>query len=262
MENWGRRFAGKAAIVTGAGSGIGAAAALRLAGEGAHVLAVDLNEEGLRRTVAEVGGGEAGANASGGRIEMRAGSVSEDASARAIVGDFARAAGRLDVLVNMAGIIRTSHITDTSLDDFMALVQVNLGSTFLMCREALPHLEKVRGSIVNAASTSSYFGHPYMTGYASSKGAVAAFTHSLAWEYIKRGVRVNAVAPGGIQTGITSQVQQGMVEGADWKLYDHLGSPNGFAPPSTVAALIAMLASDDGTHITGEVVRIDGGAHS
>jgi NAD(P)-dependent dehydrogenase (short-subunit alcohol dehydrogenase family) len=131
-----------------------------------------------------------------------------------------------------------------------------------MCREALPHLEKVRGNIVNAASTSSHFGHPFLTGYAASKGAVSAYTQSLAWEYVKRGVRVNAVAPGGIETPLATSVQTAMVEGADWELYNHLSPINGFAAPDKIAGVIAMLASEDGGHMNGAIVRVDGGVHA
>jgi len=247
----GRRFADKSVIVTGAASGIGRATAIRLAAEGARVLATDLNEAGLS-SLREARPG----------IDIRAGSASDEAFALQVVADWTAQAGGLDVLINMAGVIRSGHAADMTLDDFMACVTVNLGSTFLMCREALPHLERSRGNIVNAASTSSHFGHPFLTGYAASKGAVAAFTQSLAWEYLKRGVRVNAVAPGGIETPLAQSVQTGMVEGADWDLYTHLSPLNGFAAPDRIAGVIAMLASDDGAHMNGAIVRVDGGVHA
>jgi len=247
----GRRFAGKSVIVTGGASGIGRATAERIAAEGGRVLALDLNEAGLRALA------EAQPD-----IAVRVGSAANEDDARAIVADWVAEAGGLDVLVNMAGIIRSGHADQMSLDEFMACVTVNLGSTFLMCREALPHLERTRGNIVNAASTSSHFGHPFLSGYAASKGAVSAFTQSLAWEYVKRGVRVNAVAPGGISTPLASSVQTGMVEGADWELYNHLSPINGFSPPDSIAGVIAMLASDDGAHMNGAIVRVDGGVHA
>lgn len=247
----GRRFADKSVIVTGGASGIGRATAIRIAAEGGRVLALDLDDQGLATLAAEYPD-----------IAVRAGSASDEATAHAVVADWIGQAGRLDVLVNMAGIIRSGHAAEMSLDDFMRCVTVNLGSSFLMCREALPHLEKTGGNIVNAASTSSHFGHPFLTGYAASKGAVAAFTQSLAWEYMKRGVRVNAVAPGGIETPLAKSVQTGMVEGADWELYGHLGPINGFAAPDRIAGVIAMLASEDGAHMNGAIVRVDGGVHA
>lgn len=247
----GRRFAGKSIIVTGAASGIGRATAIRLAVEGGRVLAVDLDEKGLETLRQEQPG-----------IAVRAGSVADEPTARSIVAQWVEEAGQLDVLVNMAGIIRSSHAATTDYEAFMSIIAVNMGSTFLMCREALPHLEKAKGNIVNAASTSSHFGHPFLTGYAASKGAVAAYTQSLAWEYVKRGVRVNAVAPGGIETPLANSVQTGMVEGADWELYNHLGPINGFATPDKIAGVIAMLASEDGGHMNGAIVRIDGGVHA
>jgi NAD(P)-dependent dehydrogenase (short-subunit alcohol dehydrogenase family) len=251
VADHGRRFDGKSVIVTGGASGIGRATALRLAEEGGRVLAVDLDAAGLASLAAEQPG-----------IATRAGSVADEATARAIVADWVAEAGGLDVLVNMAGVIRSGHAAQMSYDDFMSCVTINLGSTFLMCREALPHLERTRGNIVNAASTSSHFGHPFLTGYAASKGAVSAFTQSLAWEYLKRGVRVNAVAPGGIETPLAKSVQTAMVADADWQLYEHLGPINGFAAPAKIASVIAMLASDDGSHMNGAIVRADGGVHA
>jgi Dehydrogenases with different specificities (related to short-chain alcohol dehydrogenases) len=247
----GRRFTGRSIIVTGGASGIGRATALRLAAEGGRVLAVDLDEKSLETLRQEQPG-----------IAIRTGSVADEATARSIVADWAEETGRLDVLVNMAGIIRSSHAAATDYDAFMSIIAVNLGGTFLMCREALPHLESASGNIVNAASTSSHFGHPFLTGYAASKGAVAAYTQSLAWEYVKRGVRVNAVAPGGIETPLASSVQTAMVEGADWELYNHLSPINGFAAPDKIAGVIAMLASEDGGHMNGAIVRVDGGVHA
>ena len=110
---------------------------------------------------------------------------------------------RLDVLANIAGVLRTIKTSETSLELFLSIVKINLGGTFLFCREALPHLVKTRGNIVNTASTSAFFGHPYMAAYASSKGGIASLTRTLAWEYMREGVRVNAVAPGGIDTPLS-----------------------------------------------------------
>jgi NAD(P)-dependent dehydrogenase (short-subunit alcohol dehydrogenase family) len=167
------------------------------------------------------------------------------------------------VLVNMAGILRSSHTDQTSLEQFMLLIQVNLVGTFLFCREALPHLIAAKGNIVNAASTSAYYGHPYMSAYSASKGGIASMTHAMAWEYIRRGVRVNAIAPGGIATPLVANTPAGFPEGVDHTLFMHLSPPDmKFGVPEHVSGVIAMLASADGAHINGEIVRIDGGVHS
>jgi len=145
----------------------------------------------------------------------------------------------------------------------MELIQVNLVGTFLFCREALPHLLESKGNIVNAASTSAYYGHPYMAAYSASKGGIASMTHALAWEYMRRGVRVNAVAPGGIITPLVQGTPAGFPAGVDHSLFAHLTPPDGkFGMPDHVAGVIAMLASADGAHINGEIIRIDGGVHS
>ena len=253
-----QRFTGKTAIVTGAASGIGQATAVRLVAEGATVIGVDTNEEGLRQTVERA---MAGAGAGAGARYL-VGSVAEEATAPRVVADVLGKEGKLDVLVNLAGILRSEPLTTTTLELFRLLLEVNLVGTFLFCREAIPALLATRGNIVNAASTSSQFGHPYMTAYAASKGGVYALTHSLAWEYLKQGVRVNAVAPGGIATPMTAAQGERMA-GLDLSLFAHLSRPDRvFGKAENVAGVIAMLASEDGAHMTGEVVRMDGGVHS
>jgi NAD(P)-dependent dehydrogenase (short-subunit alcohol dehydrogenase family) len=232
---------------------------LRLVAEGGHVLAVDLNAEGLTQTL----GLAQDASSHGGRARGLTASVAEEAAVKAMVADFVATEGGLDVLVNMAGILRSSHTAETSLADFNAIVAVNLGGVFLCCREALPHLEARGGSIVNAASTSAFFGHPYMSAYSASKGAVAALTYALAWEYAKRGVRVNGVAPGGIGTAMTASAATNFPEGVDMSLFMHLARGDyQFGKPEQVAGVVAMLASEDGAFMSGEIVRIDGGVHA
>lgn len=254
------RFGGKVALVTGAASGIGQAVLVRLVSEGARAVGVDTNEAGLAATVEKA---RAAASA-GGTARTLTGSVANEADVKRIVADVVRTEGRLDVLVNMAGILRACPTLEYPVEDFRAMLEVNLVGTFLFCREALPHLLKTRGNIVNAASTSSFFGHPYMAAYAASKGGVHALTRTLAWEYMKQGVRVNAVAPGGIATPmVAGMAGGGMPREADMSLFMHLSRPDGGrGKPEQVASVVAMLASEDGAFMTGETVRVDGGVHS
>jgi NAD(P)-dependent dehydrogenase (short-subunit alcohol dehydrogenase family) len=145
------------------------------------------------------------------------------------------------------------------------VIGINLTGTFLMCRAAIPSLlVSDHAAIVNFSSTSASFGHPYMAAYAASKGGIDAMTHTLAIEYGKRGIRVTAVAPGGIESGIT-ETTGGMLPGdTDWNLFTKMAPvvSEGFAPPEVVASVVAMLASDDGRFVTGTALRIDGGAHA
>ena len=218
------RYDGRTALVTGAGSGIGRATVLRLVEEGASVLAVDLSEHGLAVSAA---------------VALE---------------------GRLDLVVNAAGILRFEHSHDADMDAWEKVLAVNLTGTFRFCRAAIPALLDGGGAIVNVASTSSQFGHPWAAAYASSKGGVLALTKTLAVEYAKQGLRVNAVCPGSIETPITGQFH--LPEGADSKLLHRIMSPTGMAAPAVVAAAIAYLGSDDATHINGEDLRIDGATHS
>lgn len=252
------RFTDKVVIVTGAASGIGQAVLVRLVSEGATAIGVDVNEAGLAATIA-LAQEQAAAE---GRASYMVASVANEANVKRVVQDVVEREGHLDVLVNVAGILRSSPTTETSLEQFLEPINVNLVGTFLFCREALPHLLKTRGNIVNTASTSAFFGHPYMAGYAASKGGVLSLTHTLAWEYIRQGVRVNAVAPGGIETPLT-QAQRQQMEGLDRSLFQHTIRPDArFGQPAQVAGVVAMLASDDGAFMTGEVIKVEGGVHN
>ncbi len=251
------RLTGRRALVTGAGSGIGQATVARLLDEGAVVVAADVNEEGLQRTAAraaDAGHGE--------RLTSAALDVSDEAAVEAVVADAVRRLGGLDVVVNAAGILRSSHTHETSLELWNTVIGVNLTGTFLVTRAALPALlETGRAVVVNFSSTSASFAHPYMAAYAASKGGIQAFTHALALEYSKQGLRAVCVAPGSVQSGMTAD--PGLPADTDWELLSKLlpAIGEGFAPPETVAGVVAMLASDDGAFITGTEIRIDGGTH-
>lgn len=253
----GLRFSGKVCVVTGAASGIGRAVLIRLASEGGTVIGLDLNTDGLQESLqlAEQ------AARSGGRVQVKQVSISSEDEVRKAFQEVVQEHGKLDVLVNMAGILRTIPTTETTTEQFEQILKVNLTGTFLCCREALPHLERSRGNIVNAGSTSAYFGHPYMAAYSASKGGIVSMTHALSREYMLRGVRVNAIAPGGISTGMT--LNPGIREDMDLRLFMHLSRPDRlFGQPGQVAGVVAMLASEDGAFLNGEIIRVDGGNHS
>lgn len=254
------RLMDKIIIVTGAASGIGRGTALRLLSEGASVAALDLREEDLDLLLESAPAEERF------RLFLRRVDIADEASVREAVTDVVARFGRLDAIVNAAGILYGDHTHEMTLDRWNRLIQVNLTGTFLMVRESLPHLLATKGGvIINFASTSAFFAHPYMAAYAATKGAIASFTHSVALEYAKQGLRAVNVVPGGIQSGITSTTPQNLPADADWALLEHLGAPlndGRMGTPEEVAGVIAMLISDDGAFITGTEIRIDGGAHA
>ncbi|WP_064077044.1 SDR family NAD(P)-dependent oxidoreductase [Prescottella equi] len=252
-----KRFEGRRILVTGAGSGIGQATVARILEEGGTVVGADVSEAGL-----EVTRERAVAAGTAERLTTTVVDISNEHSVRENIGGAVETLGGLDVLVNAAGILRASHTHETTLDFWNKVVGVNLTGTFLVTREALPALlESGKGVVVNFSSTSAHFAHPYMAAYAATKGGIRSFTHAIALEYAKQGLRAVAVEPGSIASGMTSD--PGFPEGVDpsliGKLYPWIGE--GFAPPEDVAGVIAMLASDDGKFVTGTEIRIDGGTH-
>lgn len=254
------RFQDRRIIVTGGGSGIGRATVLRLLREGGTVHTVDVDGPGLAGTT-DLAAAEGIAKCLTTAVLDISDERAVDTGVRATVDRL----GGLDVLVNAAGILRAANTHECTLDMWNQVINVNLTGTFLMCRAAIPALlESDHAAIVNFSSTSASFGHPYMAAYAASKGGIDAMTHTLAMEYAKRGIRVTAVAPGSIQSGITETTGGMLPEETDWNLFAKI-TPligEGFAPPEVVASVIAMLASDDGAFVTGTSVRIDGGTHA
>ncbi|OBI08302.1 short-chain dehydrogenase [Mycobacterium sp. E2462] len=259
------RLAGQRILVTGAASGIGQATALRLVDEGATVVASDVAADGLEQTRARAGVGSD-------RLTTLVMDIGAEDSVIAGVRSAVETLGGLDSLVNAAGVLRAAHTHETSLELWNRIVGINLTGTFLVVREALPLLlANLRSAVVNFSSTSASFAHPYMAAYAASKGGIQAFTHSLALEYARAGLRAVCVAPGSIKSGITDATGGYIPKDADWSLFSRLmpvlpttetSSGTGMADPGVVAGVIAMLVSADGAFITGTEIRIDGGTHA
>jgi NAD(P)-dependent dehydrogenase (short-subunit alcohol dehydrogenase family) len=261
------RLEGKRILVTGAASGIGQATALRLLDEGATIVAADVAVDGLDKTRARA---EEAAIAE--RLTTVPMDVGNEDSVIDGVSSAIQTLDGLDSLVNAAGILRAAHTHETSLELWNQIVGINLTGTFLVVREALPALlANSRSAIVNFSSTSASFAHPYMAAYAASKGGIQAFTHSLALEYAREGLRAVCVAPGSIKSALTDATGGYIPKDADWSLFSRLmpilpttveSSGAGMADPSVVAGVIAMLVSEDGAFITGTEIRIDGGTHA
>jgi len=237
------RFIGKVAIVTGAASGIGRATAERLAAEGATVVGVDRDGDGL--------------SGSAGMAETHVHDVTDPDADRQLVDDVAATHGRLDVLCNVAGVLRFAHAADHTREDWDRTMAVNLSAPWFLMQAALPHLEATRGNVVNVASAAGLVGQAYTAAYCASKHGLVGLTKSLAVEYASRKVRVNAVCPGQVDTNLLADFQ--FPEGADEQLLAKLLPLLRGAHPEEIATLIAYLASDDARYVTGAAWPVDGG---
>lgn len=245
------RFEGSNALLTGAASGIGRATAIRLASEGATVFAVDRDEAGLTET--------ANAAAGTGRMLTHVADVTDEESVTAAVAAAGAQVGAVDALINVAGMQRASPIEGLSVEDLLQHYSVNLIGAALFCREVLRQMPD-GGVIVNTTSTAATHGHPYQSAYSASKGALLAFSHSLAAEVVPRGIRVVAVSPGSVDTPLTNSAHV-LPEGRDYSYFERVKSLLGRAEPEQIAATIAFAASSDASYLTGVEIRADGGSH-
>ncbi|MBO2458717.1 SDR family NAD(P)-dependent oxidoreductase [Actinomadura violacea] len=245
------RYDGVKVLLTGAASGIGRATAHRLAAEGAAVYAVDLSADGLAETAA----GAAGP----GTIATRVADVTDEPAVIAAVAGAADTLGGIDVLVNVAGVHKTTPIETLSAEDLTRIFTVNMVGTALFCREALKHLPDGTGVIINTSSLSATQGNPYMTAYAASKGAVLAFSLSLAAELSARRIRVVPISPGTVNTPLTRADM--FPKGIDLSYFARIVAPFGVADPAQIASVIAFAASSDAGYLTGAELRVDGGSH-
>lgn len=244
------RFDGKTALLTGAASGIGRAVSIRLAGEGASVFGLDVDTGGLDAVTEEV-------RAAGGTMLTRTTDVSSVADCRRAAADCAAAFGRIDVLGNIAGISWQEHFGDATEEGWDAMFGVNVKGPFFLAQAALPHLLESGGNIVNIASNTAVMGMAYTAAYGATKGAVALLTRALAMELIKTPVRVNAIAPGGVDTPMTRNFA--MPDDADFDLIRPGISPRGMSTPEQIAAVFAFVASDEAANVHGAVINADHG---
>jgi 3(or 17)beta-hydroxysteroid dehydrogenase len=239
---------GRVALITGGASGLGAEDARVLAREGAQVVITDMN----------VALGEAVAAEIPGALFLQQ-DVRDEARWSAVVAETVSRFGRLDTLVNNAGLVRFADIEAMAYEEFRLQIDVMLGGTFLGCRAALPLMSRDgSGSIINMASVAGLKGISAIPAYTAAKAGVIGMTRSIAvhCQEAKNRIRVNAIAPGGIVTPMTAQALAELPA-------DHAGldqaSNHGMGQPSDIANMVLYLASDDGRHITGTTITIDNG---
>jgi len=248
------RLFGKNAIITGASSGIGKAAALRFAREGANLLLLDVAAEALTQTTAE-------ARAHGVRAESLDCDVSSETQVAAAVARCISALGSVDILVNVAGIQVTKLLENTSFDEYQRMMNINLGGTFLTIKHVLPHMKSQRsGAIVNVASELAFVGYPELSLYTATKGAMVSMTRSLSLEAIRYGVRANCICPGATDTPIFWEGETDPARRAELLERVAVEKPIGrLITVEEVASGILFLASDEASGVVCACLVMDGG---
>jgi len=247
------RLEKRVAVVTGAGSGIGRAAAVEFAKEGARVVVADINLAGALETVKHI-------EAAGGQALAVETDVSQPESVQKLVAETLRAFSQVHVLVNNAAIQVNKTVEETTVEEWNREIAVNLGGVFLCSKFFLPHLRRTKGAIINMSSVNGFFVEPRCAGYCATKAAIIGLTKAMAIDHGKEGVRVNCICPGYIDAGLAwgyfeAQADPAAARQAAGKLHAlwRIGRPE------EVARVAVFLASDEASFMTGSAVVVDGG---
>jgi 3-oxoacyl-[acyl-carrier protein] reductase len=243
-------FTGQAAMVTGGARGIGRAIAEGLARRGAHVVVADINADEARETASVLT--SFGIKAMGMKLD-----VSNSEEVKKIFGEMRKEFSRIDILVNNAGVTRDGLVLRMKEEDWDSVIAVNLKSVFLCSKEAIKDMSQQRyGRIVSISSVAAFMGNPGQANYGASKAGIVGLTKTLAKEYASRGITVNAVAPGFIQTAMTDVLPEKVKE--EVKKQVPLAR---FGTVEDVAHAVIFLASPDSGYITGHVIHVNGGMY-
>ncbi|WP_261305286.1 SDR family NAD(P)-dependent oxidoreductase [Paenibacillus andongensis] len=247
-------LAGKTAIVTGGGSGIGEAIVRLFAAQGAAVIIADWNEQGASQLAEEL-------TSSGYQVVAMKVDVSRDSDVRELVQETLHRFGQLDVLVNNAAVILPKFVEEVEEEEWDRLFHINLKSVFLTVKHSLPYLRKTRGSVVNMASLNGLVGQKMNPVYAATKGGVVALTKALALDYAPDGVRVNCICPAGVSTPLLQHwIQEQDDPIATNQILNDMHPIGRPATSEEVAQAALFLASSQSGFITGVALPVDGGA--
>jgi len=237
---------GKVALITGGASGIGRATVQRFVEAGASVVVADLSQEAVDEVAAELGE----------KVLGVACDVSDTAAANAAVEQTVGRFGRLDVLANIAGILRFEHTHQVTDDEWDQVIAVNLTGTFKMTRAALPvMLDQGAGSILNTTSSAAFRASVWASAYGASKAGVLGFTRAIAVEYGRQGIRCNCVAPAGVKTPMIGNFR--VPDGGDFSLVERIMAFDGELDPTDIANTFVYLASDEADRVNGACISVD-----
>jgi meso-butanediol dehydrogenase / (S,S)-butanediol dehydrogenase / diacetyl reductase len=240
----------RVALITGAARGLGRAIVDALAEQGVSLMLVDVLEERLQEALASL-------EERGAKCSAFATDIAERTNCLAAVDAAIDKFGRLDVLINAAGLMRFNHATEVPEEEFWRIMQVNAAAPFWFSQAAIPHLLATEGNIVNVLSQSALMGTSYIVPYSMSKAALLQLTKSLAVEYVDAPIRINAVAPGAMMTEISSEAR--MPDGIDYAKMKRYSGERPPADPAQVAAVVAFISSPQASGVHGAVWTADGG---
>ncbi len=245
-----KSMSGKVALVTGAGGGLGQASAIALARLGSDICIVDVKVDGLAETAKQI-------EALGCKTLIIHSDLSQPENCKAAVDATIAEFGQIDALCNVAGILKLANTHEMPVEDWNLVMAVNLTAPFLLSKAAIPHLLKTSGAIVNVTSLAAHIGEAYAAAYCASKAGLAQLTKSMAMEYLKTPLRINAISPGGMATPIGASFIP--PAGADMELLARYRPMRGLVDVADMAKMVAFLASPTSKGFHGAVIQMDEG---